>query len=469
MILMPYVQGMTKSGLPYGVIVLVLINIFVYFGPQSYDARRFEEASSRYTESILPRIELPHYVDYLKGRREEQKARTIESLLSRQHVLSALNIMQDDEDFMKQLRAERIITPENENFEQWRGARLRFDSLFESRFIERFKFDTTKPTLLTALTHQFLHGDANHLLGNMLTLIIIGTAVEALIGAPRFLLSYLIGGLGAAAAFWVWRLHAPPTALVGASGAISAAMGLFAILFGMRRIPFFYFIIVYFDIIRAPALLALPIWLANEALQLLWLGKGNVAYDAHFGGLVTGAAIAFLWRARALAKLETETTNVASTKDPLMRARQMMEEQRFDSARRNYVRVAKKTKSCTVLRECWNVVGLAPTISAEYHAIVAAILRQPSLSTETSELIIQVFNHYLKNARPMPRISASTLIALAKRFLYLNRPEELERVLRLLRSIAPSYPQRVELTEQAITFLADTGDHGRAKALHDLL
>ena len=468
MILMPYVQGITKSGLPFGVILLVLINTFVYFGPQSHDARRLERASIQYTESILPKVELPHYVDYLKERKETKKARTIESLLSSRQVWYALRIMQSDDEFMKQLRAERIITPDNENFEQWRDARTRLDSFFESSFVERFKFDTARPTFITALTHQFLHADAaGHLFGNMLILIFIGTAVEALIGTSRFLLGYLIGGIGAAAAFWLWRMNASEAA-VGASGAISAAMGMFAVLFGTRRIPFFYFIIIYFDIIRAPALLALPIWLANEALQLLWSG-GHVAYDAHFGGLVSGAAIALFWRSRALAKLTDEAPALPPEKNPLIHARRMMEKQNFDAARRDYARVAKTTEDCSVLRECWNVITLAPTTSPEYHDIVTAILRQRSRASDVNELVLQVFNHYLKNARPIPRISANTLAALAKRFLHLRRMEELEQVLRLLRSVAPAHPLRVELTEQAIAVLTETSDQGRAKALSSLL
>ncbi len=472
MILMPYVNKLIKSGVPISVILLVLINAFVYFGPETYDARRFERNSAQYVESILPKIELPRYVDYLKTRREVQKARRIESLISRQAVLQALSVMQNDEEFMKQLRGDRIITQEDDNFEQWRGARIRFDSLFETRFVERFEFKSAAPSALTALTHQFLHADAGHLLGNMLTLILIAPAVEALIGTRRFLLGYLAGGLGAVAAFWAWRLHMPPTALIGASGAVSAAMGMFAVLFGLRRIPFFYFVVVYFDIVRAPALLALPIWLANEALQLFWLGQGNVAYDAHFGGLLTGAAIACLWRRPALLKLmeaEGEISTPQPTKEPLERARRMMGAQRFDAARRNYARAAKATENCHVLRECWNVVGLAPTTSPEYHTVAIAILRQESLDPEISNLVTRVFDHYRKNARPMPKISPNMLAKLAQRFLHMRQPAELEVVLRLMRNVAPTHPLRAELTKEAMLLMSEEGEGMRAKALENLL
>ena len=55
--------------------------------------------------------------------------------------------------------------------------------------------------------------------------------------------------------------------LVGASGSIAGAMAMVAVLYGTRRVPVFYWLFVYFNTARIPALLLLPIWLLIEAVQ----------------------------------------------------------------------------------------------------------------------------------------------------------------------------------------------------------
>ena len=73
---------------------------------------------------------------------------------------------------------------------------------------------------------------------------------------------------------------------------------MFVVLFGARPIRFFYWIIFYFDFCVAPAILALPLWLANEAYQLWAHPESPINYVAHMGGFVAGALLAawFRWR-----------------------------------------------------------------------------------------------------------------------------------------------------------------------------
>ncbi|MDZ7748084.1 MAG: rhomboid family intramembrane serine protease [Halofilum sp. (in: g-proteobacteria)] len=79
--------------------------------------------------------------------------------------------------------------------------------------------------------------------------------------------------------------------LVGASGAVAGLMGLCGVLYGRRPIRFFYFIGVYADYVKAPALVLLGLWLGKEVFQFLRYSElSNVAYTAHIGGLLTGAA-----------------------------------------------------------------------------------------------------------------------------------------------------------------------------------
>ena len=153
-------------------------------------------------------------------------------------------------------------------------------------------FDTP-PTLLTIFTSMFMHGGILHLLGNMLFLWIFGNNVEDSMGRPRFIAFYLLGGVVALLAQTALNPDSPvPT--IGASGAVAAVLGGYAVLYPRARVITLVFIIIFITLIELPALLVLGLWFV---LQLLYgaaeLGQpvgavGGVAYFAHIGGFLFG-------------------------------------------------------------------------------------------------------------------------------------------------------------------------------------
>jgi membrane associated rhomboid family serine protease len=149
--------------------------------------------------------------------------------------------------------------------------------------------------LVTLFTSMFLHADWLHLLGNMLFLWIFGNNVEDTLGRPRFVVFYLLGGVFAMATQSAVTLGfgSPADAAIpnlGASGAVSAVLGAYFVLFPHGRVltlifPFFIF--------PLPAGLFLGIYFVMQALVggLSFLSPeqgGGVAYFAHIGGIVFG-------------------------------------------------------------------------------------------------------------------------------------------------------------------------------------
>lgn len=90
------------------------------------------------------------------------------------------------------------------------------------------------PAWITPLTATLLHGGFVHLFFNMLMLIFCGRMVEAVIGPAGLAILYLVGAYAAAAAQFVAN-PADGTPMIGASGAISAIFGAYALLFGQPR------------------------------------------------------------------------------------------------------------------------------------------------------------------------------------------------------------------------------------------
>ena len=145
------------------------------------------------------------------------------------------------------------------------------------------------PLFLTPLTATFVHAGFAHLLFNLIFLLICGRSVEPILGRPGFLAIYVLGAYAAAAGQWASSMgEAVP--MVGASGAISAVIGAYAMLFGRNRVS-----------IANPtiALWVNALWLAAAwvGLQLLigfvtGAAGARIAIAAHIAGFLAGLVLA---------------------------------------------------------------------------------------------------------------------------------------------------------------------------------
>ncbi len=158
------------------------------------------------------------------------------------------------------------------------------------------------PTL-DLLTHIFLHGSWLHLMGNMLFLWIFAVNVEDRLGRPLFVAFFLVGGIAAAAG----HVLVEPTSeipMIGASGAISAVLGAYLVLFPRARIQSLVFLVFFYELIAVPAIIVLGFWFLLQLMDgLVSLGPAagtdvGIAFWAHIGGFLAGVAMAIPLRHR---------------------------------------------------------------------------------------------------------------------------------------------------------------------------
>jgi membrane associated rhomboid family serine protease len=147
------------------------------------------------------------------------------------------------------------------------------------------------PWWVTVFSSMFMHGSLLHLGGNMLFLWIFGNNIEDSMGRVRFVLFYLLGGIAALLAqVLIDTGSTVPT--VGASGAIAAVLGGYAILYPRARVITLVFIIIIFTVIELPALVVLGLWFLLQLLpafsEPVVDSGGGVAYFAHIGGFIFG-------------------------------------------------------------------------------------------------------------------------------------------------------------------------------------
>ena len=153
-------------------------------------------------------------------------------------------------------------------------------------------------TWLSLLTSMFAHAGWVHIGSNMLCLWIFGDNVEDRMGHFTYLLFYLVAG-AAAALLQMQAASAPLIPLVGASGAIAGVMGAYLLMYPHSRIHVLVFFVFFIDVIEVPALIFLGIWFLLQILGGVGqVGgqEGGVAFWAHVGGFLTGAAAALFFR-----------------------------------------------------------------------------------------------------------------------------------------------------------------------------
>ena len=145
----------------------------------------------------------------------------------------------------------------------------------------------------TLLTYMFLHASIWHILFNMLTLYFFGTFAVALVGETAFLTTYFVGGIMGGLVFLLFSFiplsyfqDTQYAAVVGASGAIYALGGLLMVMRPNTKV------------ITFPIPIPMPLWVAILIGFVLVSFYPGVAWQAHLGGILYGAAVGYYFHRR---------------------------------------------------------------------------------------------------------------------------------------------------------------------------
>ena len=168
-------------------------------------------------------------------------------------------------------------------------------------FIEKWAFVPSRflaapaAGFLTIFTAMFMHAGWAHLGGNMLYLWIFGDNLEDRFGHIKFLIFYLLCGIAAMAAQFVFSSGSDVPNL-GASGAIAGVLAGYILLFPQGKVR----VLQGQQVVQVPALIVIGLWIVLQFF--LGIGSiantadtGGVAYMAHIGGFVAGLILSFLF------------------------------------------------------------------------------------------------------------------------------------------------------------------------------
>ena len=278
---------------PVITILLIVINVLCFLSFQLDDDVESREARDYYFKVGLDKIELPRFYDYsIKNynHKEGVNIKEAKEKLSKENFAYWLSgAMFGDGTFMSKLHNGEIITKNSPVYKEWKQLRVKVDSKWNDITYYRYGLKPNQPDIETYITSMFLHAGFEHLFWNMVFLFLFGFIVEMSIGWKIFLPAYLLAGVGSGLLFVLMESDSSIPG-IGASGAIAGLAGMYTVLFGLRKVRFFVYLFFYFDTIKLPAIVMLPVWVGYEFYNHYFVSS-NVNNLAHTGGYITGALI----------------------------------------------------------------------------------------------------------------------------------------------------------------------------------
>ena len=338
MIILPVERRLDWKHAPIALISIIVMNILVFFLYQTGDDERYFRAVQSYMQHGFLAKEWPIYQQYLQEQQQIDKLDKVNALYLDKDTEEVTDTLLRDRGFYDYLYQNGPDLFYWDYYSRWSTARERIQQQIDSVSYIRFGVVPNDLSIADLIIHQFLHGDFLHLTGNMVFLMICGFVVEAAIGHLPFLAFYLIGGMVAGLSHSLMDLDSSRP-LVGASGAISAVMAMYLVLYRWKKIQFFYWFYVVVGYFRAPAIVILPIYIGKELYSYYFDGGSNVAFMAHAGGFVAGALLIALTAAFKPSVLDTDYLESSDDDiDPYRKALadiyDALEKYRFDSAGR---------------------------------------------------------------------------------------------------------------------------------------
>ena len=420
MLILPMERTFNIRRPPVVTFLLLIINVVVFMTTSDNDNEMLLAAVEAYDERQLLDSELPLFEAYLKSQSDGADVwgdlESVDDLESPQRFYLIAQVLTDREYAQYLERNTDWFT-----FEQ-------LDTLAEKQSIIetyidrliylRFGFIPAEFSVLTMFSSQFLHGDIFHLIGNMVILVLVGLTVEQLLGSFNFLLFYLLSGAVASATYGLVHLGSPVT-LVGASGAISGLMGMYVAAYGKRPIRFFYWIGVYFNYVKLPALVMLPVWVGKEVFDFLFTDS-NVAYSAHAGGLVAGAALVLVGKssfARIDAEIIENRDRDREYREDLEYALQLVDHADFPAARGAIQRLLESHPGDSRALFQWVQLEKAQPAQKAYHLATFNYLKSVLPTGSLSKDTLRVIQDYWTCAMPGPRIGGQVLTKLINKLI----------------------------------------------------
>lgn len=440
---------------PLITLILVIANVLIFFMWQVNDDRYEQYAHEYYQSSGLDMIELTQYIKQQPKRSENR---------------DAYSAMRQDSEFQKKLANNEIIKPGDAIYEEWRSSKDQFHALLNRSVKTKYALNPSQPSLQTYFTSMFIHEDNAHLIGNIVMLILLGLGIEMLMGRLLFLAGYLFSGL--AGNFLYATLYSDSfTYGIGASGAIAGILGMAIMIYGFRKISFFYFLFIYFDFIKARAVWILPLYFLSQAI-IYFVFDSNINIAAHIGGLIGGLLFAgilkFIPGAIKFEQIDENQQGDAYTNE-FSQAQQLLASMKIDEAKKAFKELERKYPGDLRIQQQLFTIAKYNPASDDYHHYAHALLMFPGTGSKTVRVVFETYQHYATNAKPKPRWTPDLLANVAIKFAAGGNIEDAEKIANLLVTSVKEFKKNAEVLSSIARYYKNKDEEKQAHYSNMLL
>ena len=459
LLIFPAERRINWSEPPLATLGLILVNVLVFFIFQANEDEDYQKAIDYYLESPLVELE---YKKYYRFKNPSVPEYDLQKLSANDSDVQALIF--DDE---WNTRVDKGLYEKSSiEYANWKNHRNKFEDLLSQAAFYGNGLRPGDYSFWNNISYMFLHADTSHLLGNMVFLLIFGFSLEIILGVSKYLGVYLLSGLASGAFFTVLNTSSYMP-LIGASGAVSGLMGSFAVIYGFKRIQFFYWFISYFNYIKLPALVVLPVWILKEILEYASNPDSSVAYMAHVGGLLAGALIAFIVKQQyTVNKDYLEGSDEEDERDPIAEkleaALESMRRLRFPKAQQILQAVLKiQPANIRALELSYHIQKLKPEQSA-FKAVIEQIFTVTRNEFDLDDWIHEIYTEFRK-LNPQGGLSLNRLIELCGRFTRSGYTRDAEAIIDLLEGARPDTPEIPEMILNLSNYFLKNNQRNKAR------
>ncbi|SDK52615.1 rhomboid family intramembrane serine protease [Microbulbifer yueqingensis] len=440
---------------------LIAINVLMFVFYQGGDEERWQKAENYYFSSDLPVLEEQRFLIYVNEEHPEWRVQ--------------VDAMGEDfvyREMLWNIEFHHWLLPQlaSEGEVEWLAQRKRFADLRDRVSTLALGLVPADPHPAGLVGHMFLHGSWDHLIGNMLFLLLFGLSVELVLGGVWLAAFYLLGGLAAAA---LHMLVDPGSAapMVGASGAVSAVVGMFVAVYGVRRLRLFYTLGFMFGEFSFPALLVLPLWLGKELFGYLY-GDAGIAYWAHLGGLVAGfvAALVYVTRRGGIHTLPVESRDgeaglPSGESHALQRIDHLREEGRPEEAARAAMAALRQFPHSVALIELAIDLNAVNPDSEAYHRANLSLFGLAEEAGVDGRSIATAYYRYLEATSRPRALTDRACLLLARRAAREKNWDWLEDLLHRLNRQQVEHPLLPRLGMALVEHYRRLGEEVRAREI----
>ena len=432
---------------------LIALNVLVFMFYQGGDEQRWQKAEDYYFSQDMSEREEARFLIYIDEVHPEWR----------------VQVDAQGEDFVyrellwnKEFHQWLLPQLRREGEAAWLAEREHFAELRDRLSTFAYGLTPAEPSVAGLFGHMFLHGSWDHLIGNMIFLLLFGLSVELALGGLWFAGLYIVGGL-AAAGLHIAMEAGSPMPMVGASGAVSAVMGMFVAIYGVRRLRFFYTLGFLFGEFTAPALLVLPLWLGKELFGYFY-GDAGIAYWAHFGGLIAGfvCALVLLSRRPPLDTMPVEKIGPTPQQRALQRIERFQHEGKLlEAAEAATAAVRQYPQSMALIERNIELTAAAPDSEA-YHRANLALFALAGDGDSDEQEIAAGYRRYLNTTTQPRALTAKVCLLLARRAAQAKDWGWLEELLRRLHRQGTNHPLLQTLGTALVNHYRRVGEEQRA-------